>query len=493
MSAAEHNQAGVELPPFAPFLIQSLRSLGYSLQSALADIIDNSLAANASKVAIEFMVTPSPRLVVLDDGRGMSERALVEAMRFGSADPRAERASTDLGRFGLGMKTASLSQCRRLTVVTARNQTLTAARWDIDESERRGTWWLVRPKVSELPAEICNRLSQLEHGTAIIWESLDRLTAGGREDQKPSVERAVLDAADHLALVFHRYLSGEMGRSFEITLNGRPLPQMDPFLAGHIRGQTLHGETFDVDGIPVQVSPFVLPFPSRLREEEVLRAGGKESLKTGHGFYIYRAGRLVVPGGWFRMVPTDQLARLARVRVDIPVALDHIWKVDIRKATAEPPPILREHLKRIVGAVTERSRRVYTFKGAVGRGAEHLPMWLRHDGRDGAATWRVNRSHPIAAAALRPAPNLSDVDRLLRLLEEGIPAHEIHIHISNDQPVAAPPAYDAVELEAMLLRLVDAFRDSPEMLRAVLDRLPMTEPFSRDPEKARELADKVRP
>ena len=103
----------------------------------------------------------------------------------------------------------------------------------------------------------------------------------------------------------------------------------------------LHVEAFSIEGHAVSVSPFVLPFPSRLKPGELDRAGGREALKTGHGFYVYRGGRLVVPGGWFRIVPADELARLARVRVDVPVALDHIWKVDIRKTTAEPPPALR--------------------------------------------------------------------------------------------------------------------------------------------------------
>lgn len=488
LPAAVDLQPGLELPPFAPFLMQSLRSLGYSLQAALADLVDNSIAAHSRNVSIVFTSCPFLRLVVLDDGSGMSEGELVEAMRFGSTDPRAARVQSDLGRFGLGMKTASLSQCRRFTVVSGRNGHFSAARWDLDESEQRRSWWLGRPTLGDIPQDIRELLEARGHGTAIIWERLDKSAAGSASDVQQVVERAVVDAADHLALVFHRFLSGEMRGPFGVTLNGRPLPRFDPFLEGHARGQTLHTESFLIDGSSVSVSPFVLPFPSRLGEAELGRAGGREGLKNGHGFYIYRGGRLVVPGGWFRIVPSDQLARLARVRVDVPVALDHIWKVDVRKVAAEPPPALRPHLKRIVGEVTERSRRVYTFKGTSRAGSEQVPLWQRQDGRDGGAQWLVNRSHPLVATTLRLRSDPGDAEQLLRLLEDSLPVHDIHLHISNDLPVAGPPPVDPIELEAMLSRMNEAFRDNPDMLRNLRERLPMMEPFSRDPEMARALA-----
>lgn len=486
----EH-RSGVELPPFAPFLLQSLRSLGYSLHSALADLVDNSIAAGASTVGIDFNSAGAPRIVVLDNGSGMYEGDLVAAMRFGSADPRATRGVSDLGRFGLGMKTASLSQCRRFTVVSGRGGAFAAARWDVDESERRNSWWLERPGLDEVPADVRGLLQRQGHGTAVIWETLDRLANGGRSDAPSTLDVAMVDAADHLAIVFHRFLAGQMRGPFDIRLNGRPLPRIDPFLEGHARGQSLHAETFPLEGSLVSVSPFVLPFPSRLGEAELARAGGREGLKTGHGFYIYRGGRLVVPGGWFRIVPSDQLARLARVRVDVPVALDHIWRVDIRKAAAEPPTALRPHLRRIVGEVTQRSRRVYSFKGTSRISAENVPLWQRQDGRDGAARWMVNRQHPVVATALHPHPEAGDVARLVRLLEATLPLHDIHLHISNDLPVAEPQPFDPVELEATLLRLLEAFKDNPDMLKAIRDRLPTMEPFSRDPDLAREMAERL--
>lgn len=484
VKTASPKPAGIELPPFASMLMEALRSVGYTTAAAMADLIDNSIAAAATTVRISVSMMPRPYVAISDDGTGMDEETLTSAMRFGSRDPRDARRSRDLGRFGLGLKTASLSQCRRLTVATLKDGRLAIARWNLDECDRRGTWWLEQPPRSDLPAEPLAILEEQGHGTSVIWEDLDRLEAAGGD-------RAVSDAAEHLALAFHRFLAGDIGGPFRILLNERPLELIDPFLEGHARGQALHAETIPVDGHDVTVSPFVLPFPSRLKPGDLQRAGGRESLKTAHGFYIYRGGRLVVPGGWFRILPSDDLIRLARIRIDVPVELDHIWKIDIRKAIAEPPPVLRPHLRRIVGAVATRSRNVYTYKGIPADDLARVPMWKRHDLRDAGATWRINRDHPAVQWVLSGNAE-SGAEALLKLLEDNIPIHDIHIHTSNDQPVADAPSLDEIEMEGIARQMIDAFSDQPAIASRMLDRLPVTEPFSRNAEAARRIAEKLR-
>ena len=466
-------------------LMESLRAVGYSTAAALADLIDNSVAAGAHKVAVSFAGAPEPFVAVLDDGDGMDLESLKMAMRYGSRDPRDARVGLDLGRFGLGMKTASLSQCRRMTVASWREGALSVASWDLDECERRKSWWLVLPEASAVPKEVLLALQALDHGTAVIWQKLDRMLEGPTVDPRRALDPIMDAAADHLALVFHRFLSGEIVPGFDITVNGRPLPRLDPFLVGHTKGQALHAESFEVEGHQVTVSPFVLPFPSRLQPADLARAGGRESLKTGHGFYVYRGGRLVVPGGWYRIVPADDLMRLARVRVDVPVELDHLWKVDIRKTVAEPPAALRPDLRRIVGQATLRSRRVYTHKGTKQLGEDRIPLWSRYDLRDGAAAWRVNREHPLVEAALREGASPTDVKRLLDTVEVLLPAHDIHLHISNDLPVAEPPHADLATLAG---QLAEAFRDDPAARRRVLEQLHLMDPFNRAPELARTIA-----
>lgn len=476
---------GMELPPVASMLMQSLRSVGYTTAAALADLVDNSIAAQAHNVRICVSMASNPFVAIVDDGTGMDEATLVSAMRFGSRDPRDLRQGRDLGRFGLGLKTASLSQCRRLTVASLQDGRLSVARWDLDDCDRRGTWWLERPNPDELPREPLDILKANERGTSVIWEKLDRLESAGGE-------QAVLDAADHLALVFHRFLAGEFVGSFTISLNERPLEVIDPFLEGHVRGQALHTESIPIDGEAIRISPFVLPFPARLKPGDLDRAGGRDSLKTAHGFYIYRGGRLVVPGGWFRILPADDLIRLARIRVDVPVELDHLWKIDIRKAIAEPPPALRPHLKRIVGAVAMRSRKVYTHKGIPADDAERVQVWKRHELRDLGAAWRINREHPMIQAVLAGEPAAMDAAPLLKLLEDTLPVHDIHIHTANDQPVAEAEIPSEAELESMATRLMAAFTNMPDVTSRILERLPVMEPFSRNAEAAQRIQERLR-
>lgn len=481
---------GLEVAPVASQLMQSLRSIGYTTQAAVADIVDNSIGAEAERIEIDFAHTPRAFVSIIDNGRGMSRDELLEAMRYGSRDPRDARPKGDLGRFGLGLKTASLSQCRRLTVATLQDNELSVAIWDVDECERRGRWWLITPDSSAVPDEVIRTLRLEGHGTAVIWENVDRLLGNSTAAARRALDETMAAASDHLALVFHRFLNGSLGRKIAITVNGRALPAIDPFLEGHQRGQALHPETFPIDGHFVTVSPFVLPYPSKLRTADLEKSGGRERLKIGHGFYIYRGGRLVVPGGWFRIVPADDLVRLARIRVDVPVELDHIWKVDVRKATAEPPAALRDHLKRIVGQAATRSRRVYTHKGTPARDPLHVPVWQRRDLRDGLASWVVNRDHPLVAAALRDGASAATVRTLLDMAERLLPIHDIHIHLTNDLPVEESGNVD--DLETVALQFLSVFDEDDETRSKLLNTLHLIEPFSRDPERARQIAEGLR-
>lgn len=481
------DNGGQELPPIAPTLMQSLRAFGYTLPAALADLCDNSLAAKASHIDIRSVASNEPYIAIVDDGTGMDDQQLVAAMRFGSADPREIRAEGDLGRFGLGMKTASLSQCRRLTVASVQDRRLSIARWDLDVCDEKQTWWLQLPGPDELPAEVREQLKERQHGTAVIWQHLDRIIPQGRDTR--NLADQISYAMDHLALVFHRFISGDIGRKVVFTVNSRELPIIDPFLDGHTRGQTVHPENFTIEGHSVTVAPFVLPYPQQLKKTEIEKAGGRESLKTGHGFYIYRSGRLVVPGGWHRIVPSEDTARLARVRVDVPAALDHIWKVDVRKASAEPPAVLRPNLKRLVETTIDRSRNVIRHK--VKKPKEHnVPIWSRIDGRDGAARWILNRDHPLLTAL---SAELSEKKRetLFRTIEDSMPIEAIRIHVVNHLGVEPPPD-DNTELEHQARTIIAAAGVDRAVVIRLLDSLPTIEPFDKWPDEAERIAKKLR-
>jgi Histidine kinase-, DNA gyrase B-, and HSP90-like ATPase len=197
------------LLPSAACLSASMRDLGYSLEAAVADLIDNSISADASKIDIFCEPTaPQPVLVILDDGRGMDAAELLAAMRHGAANPRMERSPKDLGRFGLGLKTASFSQCRSLTVVSTKDGSLSGAEWNLDVIDQADDWILSildEKDIATLP--YVDHLGA--HGTAVIWREMDRLLEDETGNRRDEIVNEKLDVLEkHLALVFGERASG---------------------------------------------------------------------------------------------------------------------------------------------------------------------------------------------------------------------------------------------------------------------------------------------
>jgi hypothetical protein len=370
-----------------------------------------------------------------------------------------------------------------------RDGDLICAQWDLDECDRRGTWWLQRPNPGSGCPDLVAKLQQQGSGTLVLWKKLDRLVPDPLKTADVDLDRAFSGVAEHLGFTFHRFLRNGPPAGIEIAVNSRPVPRFDPFLEGHPRGQALHEEKFWIEGNEVVVTPFVLPFPSRLSGADLELAGGRERVKTGHGFYVYRGKRLVVPGGWFRIVPSDDLVRLARLRVDVPIELDHLWKIDIRKTAVEPPPQLRSHLKRIVGDAASRSRKVYEFRGKSDPRRQGRPIWVRQSLRDGAVTWILDRQHPAVEALSTGLPE--DTDRLFRLIEEALPLHDIHIHLANDVKIAEAKEPVEAELEDLARRLFSTFENQPDISERLASTLPAIEPFSRYPDIAKRLIEKI--
>lgn len=241
-----------KLPPYAPTLIESTRAIGYSLEAAVADIIDNSIAANADKVDIFFFSIDGAYIAVLDNGNGMNEEELDLAMQYGSKNPSEVRDTNDLVRFGLGLKTASLSQCRCLSVVTKQGDIVRGRCWDIDH-------------VME------------------VWQKLDRLKAGEIKFELV-LGRKIDDVREHLALVYHRYLSGENGIiKLKLSINNETVLPLDPFLKNKSI-QPMDDEVLVVHGQKIIVRPYILPHPSRMSPEEKKQLGGNDGLRKQQGF-----------------------------------------------------------------------------------------------------------------------------------------------------------------------------------------------------------------
>ena len=477
--------------PNAPAMIQSLRSVGYTAQAAVADLVDNSISAQARNVWVTFHWDGAHSFVsVGDDGRGMDEAGLTEAMRLGTRSPLEERQPSDLGRFGLGLKTASFSQCRRLTVWTRVSQEicLSVRCWDLDYVNQTGQWRLLKLP-PQGPAARSAQLEELDSGTVVVWESLDRLVEGSPvEDQR--AQRRFLEMADavetHLAMVFHRFL--EPSAQLTIWINGQRIAPWDPFLRGEAATQHLAEETLTLSGQRVVVRPYVLPHHSRLSAEVHRRAAGPGGWNAQQGFYIYRNRRLLVPGDWLNLgFQKEEHSKLARIQVDIPTALDDAWQIDVKKSTAKPPGALRDELRRIAKVTRSRATEIYRHRGKViARSAARNDsfVWNRVV-RRGKVSYRVNRDHPLVRQTLTSSnQHRAELEALLRMIEETVPAPLISLDDSQSPDEQAGPFEGAAraEVEDLLRRTYVSLRSvglSPSHAR---ERLASTEPFNRFPE-----------
>lgn len=485
-------------PPRSGAMVEALRGLGYSAPTALADIIDNSIAAGAGEVRLQFeWVGAASRVTILDDGRGMDPEGLDRAMRLGDRDPLEVRAATDLGRFGLGLKTASFSQCRRLTVASRADGAGTAAlHWDLDvlRDDPDGRWSLLEgfPTGSGGLAALLN---DRPSGTLVIWEKMDRLTAPGASEQD------FLDAIDrierHLAMVFHRFIEK---RRLAILINDRAVAPWNPFLDSRADTYRSGTDSFLVNGSPISMEGFVLPHRDRLDSKIYESAAGPDGWTAQQGFYVYRNERLLVAGHWLglgrgRAWTKDEAFRLARIRIDLTNTSDEDWTIDIRKSRARPPAEARQRLLTFALDIRERARRVFAHRGAprVSSGREPVAKAWMSERLKGGTRYRIDPAHPAIAAVLEKAgPLVVDVVAMLRVIEATVPVQQIWLDTAEarDTPKPAtadpPPAEAEAMLETMFRNLVTLRGLTADGAR---QKLLHTEPFNAWPDLVAALAD----
>ena len=465
-----------------PQLMESMRAVGYTLETAVADIVDNSITAGADQVDVRFTTTPEPRIAVIDNGSGMDQQTLVLAMRLAGRPPSAQRQSHDLGRFGLGLKTASLSQARSLTVASKQDGVLRAVRWDLDHLKVTGKWSLQvlsMPETRSLPW--LESLDSYEAGTLVVWEKLDQLHLGPESAEK-ELDEHMHRVSDHLKLVFHRFASAKvppLRRPLTLRVNGARLPKVDPFLTDNPATQWGPHERIQVKDAMVDVQPYTLPHISKLNTRDRNAALLAGSLRDSQGFYIYRAGRLVLWGTWFRIIPRDELAKLARVQVDIPNSLDDLWALDIKKSAASPPPEIRQRLRQIADRIVYPSRRVHVHKGRTKGDSDKVArLWNLIEDRDNTFRYEINTNHPLVVLLSESLDGRANaaLTHLLRALESTFPVEDAYARLGSDNS-HTPSIVEQAELAG----LVRIFHRSTgdEDAQAIAQRLALMEPFSR--------------
>ena len=466
------------LPPYAPTLIESTRAIGYSLEAAVADIIDNSIAANAVNVDIYFFPVDGAYIAILDNGSGMNEKEINIAMQYGSKNPTEERDKKDLGRFGLGLKTASLSQCRCLTVISKQGDRLEGRQWDIDHVIEVGDWSLIildEEEINEFPQ--VEELKKYESGTLVIWQKLDRLKAG-EINFELSLGRKIDRVRNHLSLVYHRYLMGESGiRKLKLFINGEKVKTIDPFLTNK-SVQAMDDETLIIQGHKILVRPYILPHISKLTSDEIKMLGGKDGLRKQQGFYVYRNKRLLVWGTWFRMMRQGDLSKLARIRVDIPNTLDDLWTLDIKKSSALPPAEVRKNLEIIINQIAERSKRTWTFRGKKEVSDTETHIWNRMKNKQGGYYYEINREHPFVQQLVKVDPSLKmSIYSLLQQIELGLPLNQLYVDLNNDEQITNDNEQSIVDVKKSLEAMITMCAEKQEKCD-LLDAVVHIEPYS---------------
>jgi hypothetical protein len=387
----------IKATPGAKRLIESLRNLGYECSTAIADLVDNSIAANASEIHVEIFAQHGAQpaaILVADNGRGMDREQLYEAMRFGAAQ---EYAADDLGKYGLGLKTASLSQCRTLTVSSkARGGRDTRprrqyARWDISHVYSTDDWDLLAPAAEELEEwerEALEHEVARDQGTVVLWTNLEEtlsLLSSHNVRQRERFLAALEDEVSaHLRMVFHRFMQGYVPgrRRLNIFVGERKLLPWDPFCRDEktreidIARFEVAGRNADGDEAVqrVTVTPYILPREDEFSSPAAWKeASGPKNWNQQQGFYFYRNNRLLQTGGWSWLRAPDEHTKLLRVAVDFPSGLDRAFAINITKMRARIAAEIREAVANEVSVWAKKARERYDRHAASAAHAHPSP------------------------------------------------------------------------------------------------------------------------
>lgn len=479
--------------PKADMLMGSMRSMGYSFESAIADVIDNSISAGCSFVSILFPTDPFQKQAVgiLDDGCGLSREELFEAMCYGSSATEAARSESDLGRFGLGLKAASLSQCRVLTVVSIQDGEVCAYSWDYNYILEHKKWLvkeLVDDEISCLPyIQALLEIGETNgNGTLVLWEDFDVLEKSNNGQVFSTLRELSDKVQNHIALIFHRYISA---KKIAVWINNAKVKAQDPFLEGNAKTTTKKERTIalrDSQGVErqIKIRPYVLPFASDLTEKDKKLLGGIENLRTRQGFYIYRNQRLIIYGTWFGL-KRSELTKNARIRVDIPNSLDDIWGIDIKKQNASIPKAIQNQLKKTVEEAMDISVKKQTHRGRKDNAEDNIShIWDRIRGRDDAFYYQINRESPLYKYVMERIPDdVSDiVETLLSEIEKSIPVQDIYVDRCNDAIIVEDKSKDLDDDFQLGVTLIDKAMKYGKELNEAVDTIMRAEPWCSHPQ-----------
>lgn len=392
-----------EKTPHAKMLLVALRSVGYTNETAIADILDNSISGAATEIELYFD-WDNRRIIIADNGFGMDYQELMDAMEIGSADPNEMRPSEDLGRFGLGMKTASFSMAKKLLVISKKNSTISNAEWNLNTVASEDKWEISEYDESEIlmileSIDTYIQYNNWKQGTLIIISELDRLIDETNiEKSKKNFYKMIRNIKSHIAITFHRFMEED---ALKISVNGNKLEAWNPFwIKSPATMELAREELFDGKN-EVVVEQYILPHKSKYNsEEEFKEAAGVKDWRGHQGFYVYRNRRLLVYGTWFGKFKKEPAYNLARIKLDMSADSDFEWDIDIKKSKATLPVAIEEQITQIAYLAIEKSVAVYNSRGVYNRkntsnNTSLKYVWEQRKNISGNYMFYLNKKHPM--------------------------------------------------------------------------------------------------
>jgi len=469
-----------EIIPDPESLLESIRSVGYSLKEAISDLIDNSISANASSIRVIINLEGDGEFHLIDNGAGMDHQKLVSSFRLGSTNPKTTREENDLGRFGMGMKTASLSQCRSVTVTSKQNNCIVSRTLDLDEVSKQKKWVIGE---KEMHSETTKQLDDLEHGTIISWEKLDHTYVSKEEN-----DNLLLDVRNYISLCFHRFME-KTNNKISFYLNDVLIKPISPV----VEGSQIFSE-IALDDIDSKMRAFTIPIRKDNNSFSIFNSFELfNGLENQQGIYIYRSDRLLCFGGWLGIVKPNNSYKLCRVIIDFKndYSSDSKWSIDIKKTKAEIPYEYRQEIKRFVQKAQKDSSIKIGKYNRVEMGSsirnlyENAELWIiKKNTKYGYWEYSLNIENPIFKGLLEKVKK-KELKVLLDIISRNIPIADI-IDNNDEEPTNHDTLFAEIDLEDILVnekkqaqQLLQIFLQSGETKSAAIEKILSVEPFVR--------------
>lgn len=417
-----------DVTPTPEHFVKSISEQGYRLETAIADLIDNSISAGADMVEVLLDTESRPfTLFIADNGRGMTEDELRGAMRFPSRSLEETRAKSDLGRFGLGLKTASFSQTRCFSVLSRdlNSADFKGRTWDVAVLREHG--WKLKVESSDEVAALLHHYrlvsdsllggfsSAFHPRTVVVWKGLHKFESYIENRNCADVLKAELSGTTraYLSLVFHKFMERST-KPLKIRLNNSEVTSFNPFPTDSAGVRRLSGKNRKFGKDTIIVQGFVLPISS---VDDVKNGSNRwvppgKNLMDLEGIYIYRGERIILFGGWLGLAGRSPRMQLARLRVELGNAVDHLLHLNVAKSQVELPYDLREGFAEYVSDLRAEAEKEYlnrTIRSFRGPNETHEAL-IKTSATNKGAQMMINPSFPLVGALQK---SLSDKQALL--------------------------------------------------------------------------------